>query len=105
MATSGVRPVTPGSDVGGASAGIRHRAAVVASAAGARSRTYPARPCRAVAANVLMDVRKQFAQDRLVGGGGVDTVGLPLERADDVPPLEREAIAPPLPTGYRSGAG
>jgi len=71
----------------------------------ARIRTYPARPNRGVAANLLMDVRKQFAQDRLVGGGGVDTVGLPLERADDVPPLEREAIAPPLPTGYRSGAG
>jgi hypothetical protein len=71
----------------------------------ARIRTYPARPNRGVAANLLMDVRKQFAQDRLVGEGGVDTVGLPLERADDVPPLEREAIAPPLPTGYRSGAG
>jgi hypothetical protein len=71
----------------------------------ARIRIYPARPNRAVAANLLMDVRKQFAQGRLVGGGGVDTVGLPLERADDVPPLEREAIAPSLPTGYRSGAG
>jgi hypothetical protein len=48
---------------------------------------------------------QQLAQDRLVGGGGVATVELPLERADDVPPLEQEAIAPPLPTGYGGGHG
>jgi hypothetical protein len=48
---------------------------------------------------------QQLAQDRLVGGGGVATVELPLERADDVPPLAQEAIAPPLPTGYGGGHG
>lgn len=55
----------------------------------ARIRTYPTHRNGAVAANVLMDIRKQFVQDRLVGGGAVATVELPLERADDVPPLEQ----------------
>jgi hypothetical protein len=54
-----------------------------------RIRTYPTHRNGAVAANVLMDVRKQFVQDRLVGGGAVATVELPLERADDVPPVEQ----------------
>jgi hypothetical protein len=52
-------------------------------------------------ANVLMGVRKHFVQARLVGGGAMATGELPLERADDVPPLEqgghRAAIGDGLP--------
>jgi hypothetical protein len=49
----------------------------------ARIRTYPVHRKGAVAANVLLDVRKQFVRDRLVAGTGnadVETVGLPPDR-------------------------
>jgi hypothetical protein len=43
----------------------------LAALAWARIRTYPAHRNGAVAANVLMDVRKQFVQDRLAGAAVV----------------------------------
>lgn len=55
----------------------------------ARIRTYPAHRNGAVAANVLMDVRKRFVQDRLAAGGALTTVELPVDRSDDVPPVEQ----------------
>jgi hypothetical protein len=36
-----------------------------------------------------MDVRKRFVQDRLAAGGALTTVELPVDRADDVPPVEQ----------------
>jgi hypothetical protein len=56
----------------------------------ARIRTYPAHRQGSVAANVLLDVRKQFVRDRLdtgTGSGDVVTVELPPDRptADPAP--------------------